>query len=139
MAEVSRGEDGVLEPRLRLGGVALRGAAYGVGAAVCVGGAAFVFQEHDDRVDFLEATTFLALLTGAVCLLTGLFFWASSSGEVLRWRDFFTTSSPHDVVSIVAPWLVRAGTFLLVPVPFAYGLSELVASATVGSWLWGGA
>lgn len=44
MGDVSRGEDGALEPRLRLGGVVVRGAAYGVGAAVCVVVAAFVFQ-----------------------------------------------------------------------------------------------
>nr|WP_233435996.1 hypothetical protein [Streptomyces anulatus] len=33
--------------------------------------------------------------------------------------------------------MVRAGAFLLVPVPFAFGLGELVASAEYGSWLWG--
>lgn len=137
MGDVSRGEDGVLEPRLRLGGVVVRGAAYGVGAAVCVVVAAFVFQEHDDRVDFLEATTFLGLLAGTVLVLIGLFFWACSSGEILRWRDFFTTRAPHEVVSIAAPALVRAGAFLLAPVPVAFGLGELVASAANGSWLWG--
>jgi hypothetical protein len=137
MGRVSRGKDGVLEPRLRLGGVVARGAAYGAGAAVCVAVAAFVFQEHDDRVDLLEATTFLGLVTGAVCLLTGLFFWACSLGDILRWRDFLTTTSPHDVASIAAPSLVRAGVFLLVPVPVAFVLGELVASAARGSWLWG--
>lgn len=137
MGHVSRGGNGVLEPRLRLGGVLVRGAAYGAGAAACVVVAAFVFQEHDDRIDFLEATTFLGFLAGTVCLLFGLFFWACSSGEVLRWRDFFTTRAPDEVVSIVAPSLVRAGTFLLVPTPVAFGLGELVASAATGSWLWG--
>ena len=137
MGNVSRGEDGVLEPRLRLGGVVVRGAAYGAGAAVCVIVAAFVVQEHDDRVDLLEATTFLGLLAGTVLLLIGLFFWACSLGDILRWRDFFTTTSPHDVVSIAAPSLVRAGVFLLVPVPVAFGLGELVASAANGSWLRG--
>lgn len=137
MGSVTRGEDGVLEPRLRLGGVVVRGAAYGVGAAVCVVVAAFVVREHEDRVDLLEATTFLGLLTGTVLLLTGLFFWACSPGEILRWRDFLTTTSPHDVVSVAAPSLVRAGVFLLVPVPVAFGLGELVASAADGSWLWG--
>ncbi|MDK1473470.1 DUF6336 family protein [Streptomyces sp. 549] len=134
---MNRGEDGVLEPRLRLGEVVARGAASGAGAALCVVVAAFVFQKHDDRVDFLEATSFLGLLTGTVFLLIGLFFWACSFGEVLRWRDFLTTTSPHDVVSIAAPSLVRAGVFLLVPVPVAFGLGELVASAAGGSWLWG--
>ncbi|MEU0162010.1 DUF6336 family protein [Streptomyces sp. NPDC006261] len=137
MGKVSRDEHGVLEPRLRLGGVMVRGAAYGVGAAVCVVVAAFVFQEHDDRVDLLEATTFLGLLAGTVLLLTGLFFWACSSGEILRWRDFFTTRAPHEVVSIAAPSLVRAGVFLLVPVPVAFGLGELVGTAARDSWLWG--
>lgn len=137
MGRVSRGADGVLEPRLRLGGVVGRGAAYGVGAAVCVVVAAFLFEDHDDRVDFLEATTFLGLLTGTVLLLVGLFFWACGRGQVLRWRDFLTTSSPHEVASIAAPSLVRAGAFLLVPVPVAFGLGELVSSAAGGSWLWG--
>ncbi|MFJ6612757.1 DUF6336 family protein [Streptomyces sp. NPDC091289] len=137
MAHMIRGADGVLEPRLRLGDVMARGAAYGVGAAVCVIVAAFALRDHDDRVDLLEAGTFLGLLTGMVFLLIGLFFWACSSGDILRWRDFFTTSGPYDVVSIIGPSLVRAGTFLLVPVPFTYGLGELVASAAYGSWLWG--
>ncbi|MEU8705622.1 hypothetical protein [Streptomyces sp. NPDC048565] len=35
MSRVSRGQDGVLEPRLRLGEVVVRGAAYGLGAAAC--------------------------------------------------------------------------------------------------------
>ncbi|WP_406145136.1 DUF6336 family protein [Streptomyces sp. NBC_01012] len=137
MSRVSRSEDGVLEPRLRLGEVVARGAAYGLGAAVCLAVAAFVVREHDVRVDLLEATAFLGLLAGAVLLLTGLFFWASSSGEVLRWRDFPTTGGPYDAVPVVAPALVRTGVFLLVPVPVAFGLGELVASAAVGSWLWG--
>lgn len=137
MGRVIRGEDGVLEPRLRLGGVVIRGAAYGLGAAACVAVAAFVPREHDDRVGLLEATTFTGLTAGAVLLLTGLFFWACSFGEVLRWRDFFTTRAPNEAVSIVAPSLVRAGVFLLVPVPVAYGLGELVASAADGSWLRG--
>ena len=137
MGNVSRGEDGVLEPRLRLGEVVWRGAAYGVGAASCVVVAAFLFQEHDDRIDLLEATTFLGLLAGTVILLNGLFFWVCSSGEILRWRDFFTTSGPHEVVSVAAPSLVRAGTFLLVPAPVAFGLGELVASSANGSWLQG--
>ncbi|WP_324604283.1 DUF6336 family protein [Streptomyces anulatus] len=51
--------------------------------------------------------------------------------------DFLTTSAPHDAVAIAGPALVRAGAFLLVPVPFAFGLGELVASAEYGSWLWG--
>lgn len=51
MVRRSRGADGVLEPRLRLGGVMARGAVYGVGAAVCVVVAAFVLREHDARVD----------------------------------------------------------------------------------------
>ncbi|MGA5468562.1 DUF6336 family protein [Streptomyces arboris] len=137
MGKVSRGEHGVLEPRLRLGEVVVRGAAYGVGAAVCVVVVTFVFQEHDDRIDLLEATTSLGLLTGTVLLLTGLFFWACSIPEILRWRDFFTTRAPNEVVSIVAPSLVRAGVFLLVPVPVASGLGGLVESAARGSWLWG--
>ncbi|WP_234383470.1 DUF6336 family protein [Streptomyces dysideae] len=41
------------------------------------------------------------------------------------------------MVSVAAPSLVRAGTFLLVPVPVAFGLGELVASAANGSWMWG--
>lgn len=131
------GRDGIREPRLRLGGVIARGAAYGTGAAVCVGAAAFTLQEHEDRVDLLEATTFLGLLAGTVLLVTGLFFWACSLGDILRWRDFFATSAPHDVVSIAAPLLVRAGTFLLVPASVAFGLGELVASAAPGSWLRG--
>ncbi|NEB41784.1 DUF6336 family protein [Streptomyces sp. SID14515] len=134
---MSRGPDGVLEPRLRLGGVVARGAAYGVIAALCLVVTALVLREHGDRVDLLEAATYLGLLTGTVLLLTGLFFWACSSGEVLRRRDFFATSGPHDVVSIAGPALVRAGVFLLLPVPFAFGLGELVASAAYGSWLWG--
>jgi hypothetical protein len=137
MGGVSRGEDGVREPRLRLGEVLARGAAYGVGAAVCVVVAAFAVREHDDRLDLLEATTFLGLLTGTVFLLTGLFFWACGRGEILRWRDFGTTTSPHDVVSVAGPSLVRAGMFLLVPVPVAFALGELVASAAAGSWLRG--
>ncbi len=137
MVRMSRGTDGVLEPRLRLGGVVARGAAYGGIATLCVVVTAFVLREHDDRVDLLEATTFLGLLTGAVLLLTGLFFWVCGSGEVLRWRDFFATGGPHEVVSIAGPALVRAGVALLVPVPFAFGLGELVASAAYGSWLWG--
>ncbi|MER7696568.1 MULTISPECIES: DUF6336 family protein [unclassified Streptomyces] len=137
MARMSRDAHGVLEPRLRLGGVIARGAAYGAGAAVCVVGAAFVVREHDVRADLLEATAYLGLLTGMVFLLTGLFLWACSLGDILRWRDFFTTSGPHEVVSVVGPALVRAGVFLLVPVPFAFGLGELVASAAYGSWLWG--
>ncbi|CAM5377607.1 hypothetical protein SFIMM107S_02658 [Streptomyces griseus] len=137
MVRMSRGADGVLEPRLRLGGVVVRGAVYGGIVALCVVVAAFVLREHDARVDLLEATAFLGLLTGAVLLLTGLFFWASSSGEVLRWRDFFATGGPHDVVAIAGPALVRTGVALLVPVPFAFGLGELVVSAAYGSWLWG--
>ena len=137
MGDVSRGEDGVLAPRLRLGGVLARGSAYGMGAAVCVVVAAFIIDEHDDRSDLLEATTFLGLLTGTVLLLTGLFFWACSSREILRWRDFSTTRAPNEVVSLAAPALVRAGVFLLAPVPVAFGLGELVASAGEGSWLWG--
>ncbi|MFI1223128.1 MULTISPECIES: DUF6336 family protein [unclassified Streptomyces] len=137
MAGKSRDANEVLEPRLRLRDVVVRGAAYGVGAAVCLVVATFVLREHDARVDLLEATTFLGLLTGTVFLVIGLFFWASSSGDVLRWRDFFTTSGPHEVVSIAGPALVRAGVFLLAPVPFAFGLGELVASAAYGSWLWG--
>ncbi|WP_432077439.1 DUF6336 family protein [Streptomyces sp. YPW6] len=138
MVRLSRGTDGVLEPRLRPGSVMARGAAYGVGAAVCVVVAAFVVRDHDARVDLLEATTYLGLLTGAVFLVTGLFFWACSFGEILRWRDFFATTGPHEVVSVVGPSLVRAGVFLLVPVPFAFGLGRLVTSAEYGSWLWGG-
>ncbi|MEI7033154.1 DUF6336 family protein [Streptomyces pratensis] len=137
MGRLSRGADGILEPRLRLGAVVARGAAYGVGAAACVAVAAFVLQDHVHRVDLLEATAALGLVTGAVSLLTGLFLWACGLGDVLRWRDFATTASPHDVVSIVAPSLVRTGAFLLAPVPVAFGLGELVASAAVGSWLWG--
>ncbi|WP_258047387.1 DUF6336 family protein [Streptomyces sp. SM13] len=134
---MSRGTDGVIEPRLRLGSVMARGAAYGVGATVCVVVAAFVVRDHDARVDLLEATSYLGLLTGAVFLVIGLFFWACSLGDILRWRDFFTTTQPNDVVSIVGPSLVRAGVFLLVPVPFAFGLGRLAASAESGSWLWG--
>ncbi|MER5554557.1 DUF6336 family protein [Streptomyces sp. NPDC002793] len=137
MGSVGRGEDGVLEPRLRLGEVVVRGAGYGLGAAACPVVAAFVLREHDDRVDLLEATTFLGFLAGTVLLLTGLFLWACGSGEVLRWRDFPTTGSRYDAVSVVAPFLVRTGVFLLVPVPVAFGLGELVASAAEGSWLWG--
>ncbi|WP_229825946.1 DUF6336 family protein [Streptomyces sindenensis] len=128
----------MLEPRLRLGGVMARGAAYGVGAAICVVAAAFVVRDHGVRVDLLEATTYLGLLTGAVFLMAGLFFWACSAGEILRWRDFLTTTGPHEVVSVVGPSLVRAGVFLLVPVPCAFGLGRLVTSAEYGSWLWGG-
>ncbi len=137
MVRMSRGTDGVIEPRLRLGSVMARGAAYGVGATVCVVVAAFVVRDHDARVDLLEATSYLGLLTGAVFLVIGLFFWACSLGDILRWRDFFTTTQPNDVVSIVGPSLVRAGVFLLVPVPFAFGLGRLAASAESGSWLWG--
>ncbi|MFG3406919.1 DUF6336 family protein [Streptomyces sp. NPDC048142] len=137
MARTSRDANGVLEPRLRLGGVMARGAAYGVGAAICVIVAALVVRDHDTRVDLLEATTYLGLLTGTVFLVIGLFFWACSLGDILRWRDFLTTTSRHDVVSIAGPALVRAGAFLLVPVPFAFGLGELVSSAAYGSWLWG--
>ncbi|WP_097866392.1 DUF6336 family protein [Streptomyces sp. rh34] len=137
MIRMSRDANGALEPRLRLSGVMARGAAYGVGAAVCVAVAVFTVREHDTRLDLLEATTYLGLVTGAVFLVIGLFFWACSLGDILRWRDFFTTTGPHEVVSVVGPSLVRAGTFLLVPVPFAYGLGELVASAAYGSWLRG--
>ncbi|MGW5387348.1 DUF6336 family protein [Nocardia sp. NPDC003963] len=58
----------------------------------------------------------------------GLFFRACSIGEILRRRDFGTTRAPHEVVSIAAPFLARAGAFLLAPVPVASGLGELVAS-----------
>ncbi|PCG81605.1 hypothetical protein CIB93_34565 [Streptomyces sp. WZ.A104] len=137
MGRVARGGSGVLEPRLRLGGVAVRGAAYGAGAAICVTVATFALGEHEDRVDLLDATAFLGLVTGSVLLVTGLFFWACSGGEVLRWRDFFTTRAPDEVVAIAAPSLVRVGLLLLVPVPVALGLGEIVASAARGSWLGG--
>ncbi|MFG3406915.1 DUF6336 family protein [Streptomyces sp. NPDC048142] len=58
MARTSRDTNGVLEPRLRLGGVVARGAAYGVGAAICVIVAALVLRDHDTRVDLLEAAPF---------------------------------------------------------------------------------
>ncbi|MFJ4825888.1 DUF6336 family protein [Streptomyces bacillaris] len=110
---------GISVPRLRLGGVVARGAAYGAGAAVCPTVTALVLPDRDARGDLLEAVAFLGLVAGAVSLLTGLFFWACCSGEVLRWRDFFRTSGPSDVIAILAPSLVRVGVLLLVPVPVA--------------------
>ncbi|WP_254812136.1 DUF6336 family protein [Streptomyces cavourensis] len=113
-------------PRLRLGGVVARGTVYGMGAAVCLTVTALVLPDRDARTDLLEAVAFLGLVAGAVSLLTGLFFWACSSGEVLRWRDFFRTTGPSEVIAVLAPCLVRVGVLLLVPVPVAVVLGRLV-------------
>ena len=110
----------VLRSRLRLGGAVARGAVYGAGAgaAVCLTVTALVLRD-DAGADLLEAVAFLGLVAGAVSLLTGLFFWACCSGEVLRWRDLFRTSGPSEVIAVLAPCLVRVGVLLLVPVPVA--------------------
>ncbi|MFC9798939.1 DUF6336 family protein [Streptomyces bacillaris] len=110
--------------RLRLGGVVARGAVYGAGAAVCLTVTALVLRD-DAGADLLEAVAFLGLVAGAVSLLTGLFFWACCSGEVLRWRDLFRTSGPSEVIAVLAPCLVRVGVLLLVPVPVAAVLGRL--------------
>ncbi|MFP1661371.1 DUF6336 family protein [Streptomyces cavourensis] len=112
--------------RLRLGGAVARGAVYGAGAgaAVCLTVTALVLRD-DAGADLLEAVAFLGLVAGAVSLLTGLFFWACCSGEVLRWRDLFRTSGPSEVIAVLAPCLVRVGVLLLVPVPVAAVLGPL--------------
>ncbi|MFF8432801.1 DUF6336 family protein [Streptomyces bacillaris] len=110
---------GISLPRLRLAGVVARGAVYGAGAAACSTVTALVLPDRDARGELLEAVAFLGLVAGAVSLLTGLFFWACCSGEVLRWRDLFRTTGPSEVIAVLAPCLVRVGVLLLVPVPVA--------------------
>ncbi|WP_436778156.1 DUF6336 family protein [Yinghuangia sp. YIM S09857] len=134
---LTRGEDGVLEPRLTLGAVTVRGALYGLVLLVLTVSWAFLTQEHDTRVDILAVGTFLGLIGGGVVLLCGLFFWLCSFGDVRRWRDIPSMRNQHDAVAVIGPAFARVGVLLLVPTPACYGLGELVASAPYGSWVYG--
>lgn len=134
---LTRGKHGVLEPRLTLGAVAVRGVLYGLMLLVLTASGTLLTQEHDTRVDILAVCTFLGLIGGGVVLLCGLFFWLCSFGDVRRLRDIPSVRSQHEAIAVAGPSFVRVGVLLLVPTPVWYGLGELVASAAYGSWLYG--
>ncbi|WP_406858909.1 DUF6336 family protein [Streptomyces sp. HUAS MG47] len=135
--DAERDADGVLLPRLRFWGVAGRGALFGLAANVVAALGMVFVTDHDDREEYLAAVSGIGLLTGAVFLLIGLFFWGSCMGDIRRWRDLRTLTGQTDAVTIVTPALVRVGVLGLVLFPGPYGLYHLVDAAPFDSWLYG--
>ncbi|MEU1662737.1 DUF6336 family protein [Streptomyces sparsogenes] len=131
------GESGIIQPRLRLRDVLLRGALYGLAAIVVLVIAMLCVGDHHDRMEFLAVAGGLGLVFGGVFLLFGFFFWSVCGGDIRRWRDWRTVTGQTEGVTIMAPALLRCGVVGLVPAPVALWLYGVVDGAAYDSWLYG--
>ncbi|MGY0061674.1 DUF6336 family protein [Streptomyces sp. LZ34] len=130
-------ESGIIEPRLRLRDVLLRGALYGLAAVPVLMVAMWFVADHHDRMEFLAVAGGLSLVFGGGFLLFGFFFWSVCGGDIRRWRDWRTVTGQTEGVTIVAPAMVRCGVVGLVLAPVAIWLYGVVDEAAYDSWLYG--
>lgn len=134
---MNSGERGIIQPRLRVRDVLLRGALYGLASIVVLLIAMWCVGDHNDREEFLAVVGGIALVFGGVFVVFGAFFWACCGGDIRRWRDFRSITSQWEGATIMAPAMVRCGVMALVLAPAAMGLYDVVDEAAYGSWLYG--
>ncbi|MFF9756087.1 DUF6336 family protein [Streptomyces sp. NPDC014344] len=127
-------QDGVMLPRLRPGGVARRGVAFGLLGVVPLVVATLSISGHSARREFLAGVSVLGFL-GAIFLVFGAGFWWLSAGDIRRMRDWRTLTSQADSVTVVGPVFLRSGLCLFVLGAAAFGLYQLVDAAPYDSWL----
>jgi hypothetical protein len=127
----------VIEPRLRLTGVLLRGALFGVAAVPLVAAVTLVIGDHEARLTFTAVTAGFSLIGSIVFGLIGGFYWLCSRGDIRRWRDWRTLRGRYAGVSVLGPTLLRLAA---VGLPLAAGALLLYAAVDAGSapaWLSG--
>ncbi|MGR3934353.1 DUF6336 family protein [Streptomyces sp. BRA346] len=134
---MNSGERRIIEPRLRVRDVLLRGALHGLASIVVLLIAMWCVGDHNDREEFIAVVGGFALVFGGVFVVFGALFWACSGGDIRRWRDFRSITSQWEGITIMAPAMVRCGVMALVLAPAAYWLYGLVDEAAIGSWLYG--
>ncbi|MEU6110501.1 DUF6336 family protein [Streptomyces albidoflavus] len=122
----------VIEPRLTLRQVIVRGALYGVAAVIVCAVVAVCVPGHEDRVNFLYRTGFVAVVCAVVCLLHGVFLWPGD--DVRRLRDWLTIEGPDGSYAVMVPAFVRCGMLALVLAPGAFGLANL--AQVLGGWIY---
>ncbi|MFD7501110.1 DUF6336 family protein [Streptomyces sp. NPDC059850] len=127
----------IIEPRLRIRDVLLRGALHGLASIVVLLIAMWCVGDHNDREEFLAVVGGIALVFGGVFALFGAFLWACCRGDIRRWRDVRSVTSQYEGATIMAPAMVRCGVMALVLAPAAMGLYGVVDEAAYGSWLYG--
>ncbi len=133
-------KEGVIMPRLRFRDVVLRGALYGtaatlIPAVVSVTAGAYTWHEH--RTTFLGAITLVSLGVSVLFWAVGGFFWACSSGDIRRLRDFRTVSGRSGGVLIWGAAYVRAGAFTLTIGALTWLLTALIDASQGIGWLYG--
>ncbi|MGW2325210.1 DUF6336 family protein [Streptomyces sp. NPDC001700] len=127
----------IIEPRLRMREVLLRGVLHGLALIVVLLIAMLFVGDHHDREEFIAVVGGFALVFGGGFFVFGLFFWACCRGDIRRWRDFRSITNQYEGISIMAPAMVRFGVMALVLAPAAFGLYGLIDEAEIGSWLYG--
>ncbi|WP_371789413.1 DUF6336 family protein [Streptomyces albidoflavus] len=113
----------VIEPRLTLRQVIVRGALYGVASVIVCAVVAACVPGHEDRVFFLYGTGVVAAVCAVVCLLHGVYFWPDD--DVRRLRDWRTVEGTLGTYAVMIPAFLRCGMLALVLAPGAFGLSKL--------------
>ncbi|MGA4858998.1 DUF6336 family protein [Streptomyces koyangensis] len=122
----------VIEPRLTLRQVIVRGALYGVASVIVCAVVALCVPGHEDRVSFLYRTGFVAVVCAVVFLLYGVGFWQGD--DIRRLRDWRTAEGTLGTYAVMVPAIVRCGVLALVLAPGAFGLANL--AQVLGGWIY---